>query len=83
LIARDQDKAKPTGPGAAGHAEKLPYVVELWDDAEAGVEKILARAARVSLARAIFDAAKGEYPARRIRMRQGSKTLADSGSGSY
>lgn len=80
MIARDQNKATPTGSGAAGRAEKLPYVVELWDGA--GVEKVLARAARVSLARAIFQAAKSEYPDRRLCLRQGSKTLEDSGFGS-
>jgi hypothetical protein len=80
LIARDQNRVKPAGPGGAGRAEKLPYVVELWDDAGAAVEKVLARAARVSLARAIFHAAKGEYPNRRICMRQGPKALADSSS---
>jgi hypothetical protein len=78
LIVRDQNKAKSSAPATAGRVEKLPYVVELWNGDGAAVEKVLARAARVSLARAIFLAAKGEYPDRRLCLRQGSKVLADS-----
>jgi hypothetical protein len=82
LTVRDQDKPKSAASGTASRAEKLPYVVELRDADGAAVEKVLARAARASLARAIFQAAKDEYPGRRLCLRQGSKTLEDSDANS-
>jgi hypothetical protein len=64
-------------PPEAG--ERLPYRIELWD-AENGdaVERVLARAANVSLARAIFKAAHEEHPERRITLRRGARIVADT-----
>jgi len=42
------------------------------------IERVLARAANALLARAIFKAAQGEHPGRRITLRRGSHIVADS-----
>lgn len=59
--------------------ETLPYCIELWrtEDHET-IERVLARAVTVQLARAIFQAAKEEHPQRRITLRRGSRILSDS-----
>ena len=63
----------------SGQAEDLPYRVELWRDGGGeGVERILARAVTVQLARAIFKAATSEHPERRITLRKGNRIVADS-----
>ena len=62
-----------------GDTEELPYRVELWHDGGGdAVERVLARALNPKLARAIFAAAKGEHPNRRITLRRGSRVIADS-----
>jgi hypothetical protein len=67
------------GEAASAPAEELPYRVELWRDGVGQtVERILARAVNVQLARAIFNAAQGEHPERRITVRKGSRIIADS-----
>jgi hypothetical protein len=59
----------------------LSYIIELWQaDGAAKVERILARAANAALARAIFKAAQGEHPERRITLRRGNRIIADSAS---
>ena len=79
-MARTQDRAKPPRTGAAPPApDELPYRIELWhlDGADA-VERVLGRALSAQLARAIFNAAKGEYPDRRITLRKGSRFISDT-----
>jgi hypothetical protein len=59
--------------------EELPYRVELWHDGGGdAVERVLARALNAQLARAIFKAATGEHPNRRITLRKGGRVIADS-----
>jgi hypothetical protein len=58
-------------------AEDLPYRVELWGDGD-GIERVVARAASVQLAHAIFRAVRNEHPGRRITLREGEKIVADS-----
>lgn len=59
--------------------EELPYRIELWRDGKGqDVEKLLARAQSAHLARAIFQAAKEEHPERRITLRKGNRTIAES-----
>jgi hypothetical protein len=61
------------------HAEALPYRIELWhEEGQATVERVLARAVTVQLARAMFQAAKDEHPERRITLRKGNRILSDS-----
>jgi hypothetical protein len=66
--------ARPSEPD-----ERLPYRVELWDtENREAVERVLARAANASLARAIFKAAQDEHPDRRITVGRGARIVADS-----
>jgi hypothetical protein len=60
--------------------EDLPYRVELWHDGDArgGIERVLARASSVQLARAIFRAAREEHPQRRLTLSQGDQIVEDS-----
>ena len=58
-------------------AEDLPYRVELWGDG-GGIERVVARAASVQLAHAIFRAVREEHPERRIILRDGERIVADS-----
>ena len=58
--------------------EDLPYRIELWLPDRSAVERVLARAVSAELARAIFRAAQGEYPQRRITLSKGQATVLDS-----
>jgi hypothetical protein len=72
-------EAKMSGDGKPSRLEELPYRVELWHDGKGdAVERVLARALNVQLARAIFNAAKEEHPARRITLRKGNRIVADT-----
>jgi hypothetical protein len=60
-------------------SEELAYRIELWEPAPGqSVERTLARALSVQLARAIFKAAQEENPGRRITLRKGNRVLADT-----
>ena len=75
----DEPIALPLGEGA-GLEEDLQFRIELWDGADkARRERLLARAANMRMARAIFEAARESYPDRRITLRRGSRLIADSG----
>lgn len=64
---------------ARAGAEELRYRVELWHDGLGDtIERVLGRALNAQLARAIFQAAIGEYPNRRITLRKGTRLIADS-----
>ena len=73
-----QDESQ-TAQRQAAKSEKLPYCIELWAENNARVEKVLARAATASLARAIFSAACDEHSERRLTLRQASRVLDDTG----
>jgi hypothetical protein len=73
-----QDKAD-TRTRTASPSEDLPYRIELWRaDAADAVERVLARAASMQLARAIFTAAQNEHPQRRITLCKGNRVVSDS-----
>jgi ribosomal protein S3AE len=80
MIEHDQDRHEVAPIGTpAQQREELPYCIELWDAANrASVERILARSVNATLARAIFKAARNEYPSRRITLRRGSRIIEDS-----
>jgi hypothetical protein len=60
-------------------SEDLPFRIELWNaDRGSSVERILARALSPELAQAIFKAAQGEHPGRRITLSKDSRIIADS-----
>ena len=69
---------KPSSFAESGNDE-LPYAIELWSEDRAQVEKILARAFRISLARAIFRTALEENPGRRIVLRHDGRVIEDNG----
>ncbi len=75
-----QDRATMSRTGTPYRgADELPYHIELWRHGTAEeVERVLARAANAALARSIFKAAAGEYPERRVTLRKGNRTMADS-----
>lgn len=64
--------------GSATAQDKLPYRIELAGHGENAPERVLAMALDANLARAIFRAAQKEYPERRIVLRRGSRTVADT-----
>jgi hypothetical protein len=68
------------GARAAGASPpgQLPYAVELWNLTRTGPERVIARAASVSLARAIFAAACTEHLGRRLVLRRGQQVLMQS-----
>jgi hypothetical protein len=79
MIERAQHKAKVAPIGSPDTAdETLPYRIELWGAANREIERVLAHAFNAALARAIFKAARGEHPDRRITLRRGSRIVADS-----
>ena len=70
-----------TAPHQPAKPEELPYAIELWREDNSAVEKVLARAAKVSLARAIFVAAAEEHPGYRLTLRHAGKLLEDTQAG--
>jgi hypothetical protein len=81
IVVRSQHKPRAAKTAVAGSdaAKNLPYRIELRVEAKPRlVERVLARASKLALARAIFRAAANEYPNRRVTLRQGAKILMDS-----
>lgn len=77
----DREDGAPRGlPSRPTPAQRkdLPYKVEMWDRGGAALQQVLARALDVQLARAIFHAARKEYPDARILLRRGARTIANS-----
>ena len=66
-------------PPTAGRAARLPYTVELWNLPRTEVERILARAANMTIARAIFITAISEHLGRRIVLRRGGEVVQENG----
>jgi len=74
-----QDKADTRTGTASRPSEDLPFGIELWRaDGKDGVERVLARAVSMQLARSIFKAAQSEHPQRRIVLRRGTRVIFDS-----
>lgn len=57
--------------------EDLDYQVELWDS-RGGIERLIARVAILSAARAAYEASVAYYPGRPITLRHGARVIADS-----
>jgi hypothetical protein len=73
------DKRAPSDAsweGGAG-APDLSYAVELWDLPRLKVERIIARADMLVVARAIFETAVAENPSRRLVLRHGETIIAE------
>lgn len=56
--------------------EDLPYKVELWDDAKAAVEQVLAVTANGSIGYAAYYAATREYPQRYVTLRHKDRIVS-------
>lgn len=79
MIKSDENGSTVTDLGGAAQSrEKLPYRIELWTLGRQEVERVLARAASITLARAIFLAAQSEYVGRYIVLRRGGKVMDES-----
>jgi hypothetical protein len=63
---------------AMGPPFDLPYSVELWDDADAHVEELIALTGDYRVARAAFDKAVKHRPGRIVTLRQKTRLLGDS-----
>jgi hypothetical protein len=77
---RNQMQEKPPITSVPADTQSdLPYWIELRkaDDPDA-VDSVLARALNAELAHAIFRAAQGEHPERRITLRKGDRIVADT-----
>ncbi|HEX5507182.1 MAG TPA: hypothetical protein VFX37_01630 [Pseudolabrys sp.] len=73
----DDDPAKtlPFGP-VPTEREELPYKVELWDEAKASVEQILAVTANGTIGYAAYYAATREFPERYVTLRHKNKIVS-------
>jgi hypothetical protein len=76
MIERTAKIARIGSPPA--QHDKLPYRIELCGEDKNVPERVLALALNSALARAIFKAARKEYPGRRLLLRRGDRTVADS-----
>lgn len=55
----------------------LPYIIEIWNLPRTAVERVIARAASLQIARTVFESAVSENPARRLVLRRGERILED------
>ena len=68
-------EAPSSGPDPL-EGEDLPYKVELWDEARAGVEQVLAVTANASIGYAAYYAATREYPHRYVTLRHKNRLVS-------
>jgi hypothetical protein len=61
-----------------GQDHDLPFRVEVWDEAEAHVEELVALVGDHAVARAAFVEAVRRRPGRIVTLRQKTRRLADS-----
>jgi hypothetical protein len=57
-------------------SDLLPFAVELWS--ADGKPQVLGRAESITLARAIFTAARNEHPQHRLTLRKAGQVIADT-----
>lgn len=57
----------------------LSFVVELWSAGRDGPERVIGRAGSMTVAQAIFTAARTEHPGRRIVLRRDQTVVAEAG----
>jgi hypothetical protein len=73
--AEEEDNQSRPGPSPL-EREDLPYKVELWDDARAVVEQVLAVTANSSIGYAAFYAATRDFPRRLITLRHKNRVVS-------
>jgi len=69
------DEGRPSGRSRADR-EDLPYKVEIWNEAGAAVEQVVAVTANASIGYAAYYAATREFPDRRITLRHKNSVIA-------
>lgn len=80
MIAPDPSKAvQERADGGSHRAADLPFRVELWDEKNTEVERVLARTHSATLAQAVFHAACEQYPGRHLSLWRDSEQLDDRG----
>jgi hypothetical protein len=67
-------------PPKAAASDELSFTVEAWSLGGDHFQQTLARVANLLVARAAFAAAVAQYPERRIRLRQRTHLLEDTGA---
>ena len=78
-MIRGKHPSNSAANGAApAPAEQLPYAIELWNLTRTAPERIIARAASATLARAIFSAANAEHLGRKLVLKRGAQVLMES-----
>lgn len=78
MIRGRQPSRTPAKATAPTPPSQLAYAVELWNLPRTAPERVIARAASASLARAIFQAACAEHFGRRLVLRRGAQILLES-----
>jgi endonuclease YncB( thermonuclease family) len=56
--------------------EDLPFTVEIWSADEVSLERVLARCARVDIAKGAAGAVAGTFSAKTILVRDGARVVA-------
>jgi hypothetical protein len=75
--SHSEDEGADGRPSARIPAEHgLPYKVELWDEAKASVEQVLAVTAHGSIGYAAYYAATREYPQRYVTLRHNDRIVS-------
>lgn len=78
MIGSERNMQDGTTSNSASEApDGLSFSVELWDAGD-GAERVLGRASSAALARAIFQAAIGENPGKRLILRRGRDIVEDT-----
>ena len=67
--------SRSSGPNPIGR-EDLPYKVEIWNEAGAAVEQVVAVTANASIGYAAYYAATREFPDRQITLRHKNSVVA-------
>lgn len=57
--------------------DDLPVVLEIWDDQDRRVERVLARLARADIGRGAFEIAVQEFPEKIITLRHKARVVAE------
>ncbi|RWI35394.1 hypothetical protein [Mesorhizobium sp.] len=58
--------------------DEFTFLVEMWTADDARVERVLAGAQHIRMARAAYDAAADIYGDRRIRLRHGARVITSN-----
>lgn len=58
-------------------SDGMPYIIEIWNLPRTAVERVIARAASLQIARTVFESAASENPARRLVLRRGERIFED------